>query len=207
MTLQDVDPGQAQDAARRILSERRFRAPDVPRPFRGVMEKLGRWLADVLAAVFEFLDRVLPGPSAAVWGVLAVGLIVGAVLVAARMSRRRVGAQVAHRRRAAPSAPDPGALEAQAAEAEAAGDFAAAVRLRFRAGLLRLDARAAVRGTESMTSRQLARRLRSPRFDYLASEFDQIVYGGRPATADDAATARREWAALLGDVLRRKEAA
>ncbi|MFN2586677.1 MAG: DUF4129 domain-containing protein [Actinomycetota bacterium] len=93
--------------------------------------------------------------------------------------------------------PDPHAIETMAEEAERAQDFAGAVRLRFRAGLLRLEAAGRIRRAESTTSREVARRLRSPRFDRVAAVFDQIVYGGRPATADDAAVARAEWAALL----------
>jgi hypothetical protein len=200
LTLQEVDPGQAQEAARRILSERRFRPPDVPRPFRGVMETLGRWLRRAWDAFLDALDALLPGPDAVVWTVLAVAVVGAAISVAAAMSRRRSVRLAATAAHLAPAGPDPRALEGRADEAEHAGDYATAVRLRFRAGLLRLGSGTALRSTESMTSRQVARRLRSPRFDLLAAAFDQIVYGGRAATASDAETARVEWAALLGDV-------
>ena len=206
MRLQDVDPADAQEAARRILSERRFRAPDVPRPFRGVMETLGRWLRQAWDAFLDALDALLPGADAVVWTVLAIGAVTAAVLVALRMSRRRSVVLGVAARTPAPGGPDPKALEGQADEAERAGDYATAVRLRFRAGLLRLDAGAPRRSTESMTSREVARRLRSARFDLLAAAFDQIVYGGRPATIADAETHRREWAALLGDLRGRRAA-
>ncbi|HEX2195292.1 MAG TPA: hypothetical protein VHJ76_00070, partial [Actinomycetota bacterium] len=61
MAAQVVDPTEAQEAARRILSERRFRAPDVPRPFRGVLEAVGDALRSAWEAFFGVLDQLLPG--------------------------------------------------------------------------------------------------------------------------------------------------
>ncbi|HEV2755895.1 MAG TPA: DUF4129 domain-containing protein [Actinomycetota bacterium] len=198
MLLQRVDPSEAQEVARRILSERRFRAPDVPRPLEGVLDPVGRALRDAWEAFAGVLDDVLPGPRAVVWTVLAIVVVLAAVAVAAVMSRRR-GVGVAGDRLSSshPARRDPRAVEALADEAERAHDFATAVRLRFRAGLLRLEAAGRIRGADSTTSREVARRLRSPRFDHLAALFDQIVYGGRPATAADAETSRSGWDALL----------
>ncbi|MDQ3916096.1 MAG: DUF4129 domain-containing protein [Actinomycetota bacterium] len=204
--LQRIDPAEAQEAARRILAERRFRAPDVPRPLEGLLDPLGRFLRDAWEAVAETLDDLLPGPRSVVWTVLGAAVVAAAVAVAAQISRRRGVQQAAGAGTGAGSSGgvDAGAIEAMAEEAERKQDFAAAVRLRFRAGLLKLEAAGHIRHTESTTSREVARRLRSPRFDHLTAVFDQIVYGGRPATAADAETSRSEWDALLRGT--RKEA-
>ena len=66
-----------------------------------------------------------------------------------RASRRAAEAATAARR--------PRALERRAAEAEAAGDLEAALRLRFRAGLLRLDARGAIDYRPSISTREVRR--------------------------------------------------
>ena len=198
MLLQRVDPSEAQEVARRILAERRFRPPDVPRPLEGFFDPLGRAARDAWETVTEALDDLLPGPRAVVWTVLGVLVVLAAVTVAAWMSRRRA-VRVADTRAAqgGRARVDPREIEAMAAEAERAQDFASAIRLRFRAGLLRLEAAGRIRRAESTTSREVARRLRSPRFDHVAAIFDQVVYGGRAATAADAETSRTGWEALL----------
>ena len=92
---------------------------------------------------------------------------------------------------------EPDRIEALAAEAETAGDFSRAVRLRFRAGLLRLDALDVLAFDPALTTGQIMRALRNEPFDGLASTFDRVVYGEMPATADDAATARTTWPIVL----------
>ena len=41
------------------------------------------------------------------------------------------------------------------------------------------------------------RSLRSADFDRLAADFDEVVYGRRPASAADVETSRSRWAAVL----------
>ena len=48
-----------------------------------------------------------------------------------------------------------------------------------------------------LTNRAVARALRSARFDGLAVDFDEVVYGGRAATSEDVGEARAEWPAVL----------
>jgi hypothetical protein len=176
-------PRDLRAAARGILAERRFRGTSVPGPFRGLIDRLSRWLRSPL----DKLDRVLPGGRAVVWLVLA-GLV---VLVAALLARRALSGRVRAAGRAAaaarPARDDPRALERRADGAEAAGDHALAVRLRFRAGLLRLGIR------PSQPTGEVARALRSDDFDALARTFDEVIYGGRAAHAADSEEARRRW--------------
>jgi hypothetical protein len=119
-------------------------------------------------------------------------------VVALRMARRRERV----RRRAATPRPssgvaDPAALERAAAAAERAGDLRGAIRLRFQAGLLRLDRARVIEWRPSLTTAEIARSVRSPEFASLARRFDEIVYGGRVPLPEDAATARRGWAELI----------
>ena len=87
----------------------------------------------------------------------------------------------------------PAELERRALEAERAGDLDGAVRLRFAAGLLRLDAIHAIDLRPSLTSGAVGRILRSERYDELA----------RPTTRSPTAvvtrpTWMRRWRASSG---------
>jgi hypothetical protein len=71
------------------------------------------------------------------------------------------------------------------------------VRLRFQAGLLLLGESELVAFVPSMSNSEVSRALGSRRFDRLARRFDEIVYGGGHAVAEDVESARREWETLL----------
>jgi len=92
---------------------------------------------------------------------------------------------------------DPDDLDSGASAAEGSGDHETAVRLRFRAGLLRLARRGIITDYNAQTGRQLSQRLHSPTFDALARRHEVIVYGRDPATSSDAATARNHWPRVL----------
>jgi hypothetical protein len=89
---------------------------------------------------------------------------------------------------------DPAELERAADAAERAGQLDVAVRLRFRAGLLRLGNRGAIRYRPSVTTNEVRRVLGSETFDELARTFDAVAYGGRDAGPPDVDAARREFA-------------
>jgi hypothetical protein len=93
---------------------------------------------------------------------------------------------------------DPDELERLAAEAEYRGDLEIALRLRFRAGLLRLAQARVLPARPSLRTFEARRVLRDPRFDRLARDFDEVVYGRRPARPDDLVAAREEWPHVLG---------
>jgi Domain of unknown function (DUF4129) len=189
--------GGARADAQRILREHRFRGSDLPGPFRGLLDRLSRW-ARKLGKVIDLLNALLPGGAGVAWVVLAALVCAIAALVARRVLSGRVRASEAAAAAAGPAHDDARALERRADAAEAAGDLATALRLRFRAGLLRLDERGAIEFRPSISTHEVRRALRSEDFDSLAATFDDVVYGGRPPAAEDLSSARERWPRVVG---------
>jgi hypothetical protein len=185
---------QAREQARSILHERRFHDSQLPRPLHGVLS----WFGDRLHSFVDALDAVLPGGDNVVWLFVAAAVLGFALLVAARLTRARgPGAGRAKSDRGA-AAVDPDVLDRQADEAERAGDYELALRLRFRAGTIRLARRNVLDDPDSVTTGGLVRRLRSEAFAVAAQRFDEVVYGRRRPTPDDARLVREGWRAVLG---------
>lgn len=187
----------AAEDARRILEGRRFNPSPVPRPFRGVLRRLGGWLRPVTGPLGRLWDDV--AGNAVATGAAAAVVVGLAALVTARLVGRRRAAGVGHERwaRTAREGDDPDALEARAAAAERAGDLERAVRLRFRAGLVRLHRAGAIVDRPALTTGQLTRQVTSARLRGLAATFEEVAYGRRPATADDVDAARAGWPRVL----------
>ena len=196
-----ADAAGAREDARAIVAGRRFSPPEVPGPFRGVLERLADWVAPLLD-VIPALDDVIPGGRPVVW-VLLIALVGGvAALLAGRSLRRRTaagGARGAGSTGAAAAVEDPDALDRRARDAAARGEHELALRLSFRAGVARLDRRGMIEARPSLSTGAVARALHSPQFDRAAARFDEVVYGRRPAAPDDLAAAHEAWSAVLGD--------
>jgi hypothetical protein len=193
-----VDPDRAREEARRILSEGRFHPRGAFRPFAGFFRWVGNAIVDPIRSCFHKLGGIVPDFGSPLWLVLAFVVVVLAAVVAFRLSRDR-GRQRSDRHPAGASEDglDPAELERRAAEAERRGELAEALRLRFRAGLLRLDELGVIELRPGLTNAAAGRALRSPHYDSLAGDFDEVVYGGRPATPGDVEAARSEWPRLL----------
>lgn len=192
--MAEVDAGEARQQAQRVLEGDRYRTRDVPRPFRGALRWVGERVQDVVDPVADALSTPV-GLAAAL--VLVAAVTVALVVWAVRR-RTRVAAHHEDRRRRA-GRPDPDALDAEAEAAEAAGDLEAAVRLRFRAGVLRLEAAGVLARRPDATTGRLRRDVPSPAFGALAATFDEVAYGGRRPTPDDVARARRGWPVVLAE--------
>jgi hypothetical protein len=190
-----VDPDRAREQAREILGSRRYKPADVPRPFEGALE----WLGDRLRPIGDFFSRITESLlGKVVLAALLAGIVtVIVLLVARRRAARDTGVGAGRRRRSRDEGRDPGRLEREADAAERRGDLDTALRLRFRAGLLRLDRAGAISFRPSITTGQVARRLRLPTFDDLAVTFDAVAYGGRHASATDLSAARTAWPRVL----------
>jgi len=194
-----VSPADSRSSARSILSERRFRGSGVPRPLHRPLH----WFGEKLRRLYDSISAPLPGDGTLFWTIVAALVVAAAAYVAARLGQRRAGRIVELGARGARSAADdPGQLERDAALAEREGDFELALRLRFRAGLLRLGQRRALPARASLTNGEIGRRLRSESFRGLARDFDEVVYGRRPAASDDVDRARDGWPRVLEEATR-----
>jgi hypothetical protein len=200
-------PQGARAEARRILAERRFHRSRPPQPLRPILSAIGRateWVAHVLRPVwhpFVSIARNVPGGAPIFWSVLAVAVVTAAAFLFRTAARRRDRRVLAGGERHPRSpADDPAALERAALAAEGSGELELALRLRFRAGVLRLQRARVVPAGGILTSRVLSRQLRSREFDLAAGVFDEVVYGRRPAQPVDVATTREAWQQVLRTV-------
>jgi hypothetical protein len=191
---------EARGQAREILAQDRFREG---KHHEGPLHAAFVWLGDRL----EDAGRSLPGGEVVGWLLLVAVVATLAAVIATWIGARR-------RHRAATRVPGPGdvpgaaalgpaALERQADDAERAGDLDAAIRLRFAAGLLRLDATPAIALHPSLTSGDIGCLLESTTYDDLATTHDAIAYGGHHASEPDATTARERWPVVVGEARRR----
>jgi hypothetical protein len=196
-------------SVRRILESRRFQPPDPPRPLRGAIRRLGGWLAPVtrpagrlLRPVWRAINDAFSHTVTAI--PLGIALVVAVALVARALVRRRarLGVERARRLDADLRGLDPADLERQADAAEAGGQLDHAFRLRFLAGLLRLDQAGALAYRPSLTTGELVRSVPSATFPRMASAFDAIAYGGRQPGPADMAQAKADWPRILDEARR-----
>ena len=197
-----VAPADARRDAQQILDARRYKGAQVPRPFAGPIA----WLGDRIQPVIDWIDdlgRSVPGGPIVLWMVLAALVLSAAAGVTSQTIRRRAIAIERARTAALPATEDPHQLERAADRAERDGDWELAVRLRFRAGLLRLDRRRVLVYRPSLTTGEIARATGSRSFAEIGDRFDAIVYGGRPAEQEDAEAAKRGWEAVQAEAVAR----
>jgi hypothetical protein len=204
------DAGGARRAAQHILAGPQFHAHPGRSfdPLGGVLNTIGRALAFVftpighgLAAAFDWVARRI-GAGVAL-ALCLVALAVAVAALASLMLRRRARLGALRPERQAVRGEDPRQLDLDADSAEAAGDLETAVRLRFRAGLARLERGGLVAGRDTKTSADLAAVLRSPAFEQLAADLESIVYAGNEAGAEQAAAARALWPRVAEEAGRR----
>jgi hypothetical protein len=194
-----IDPDAARRVAEDILADARYHPRRGPRPLAGFFERLGELIVDPVIRFFRSIGGGLPDIGSLPWLALAAGVVIAALVVAVRLSsgrgRQRFASQGLFGDDEHGLGPDE--LERRADESERRGDLDAALRLRFLAGLARLDDAGVVRLRPGLTNTAVSRTLRSRDFDGLANDFDEVAYGGRPATTDDVTTARSTWPAVV----------
>lgn len=196
-----VDPDAARAAARSILGSRRFRGSPTPRPLRKPLT----WVGDRASGVFGWIGRAfshVPSGLLLLLAIAAVGAAVAYFASKVKANRGSADRRTGTAPEAGEDAENAAALERAADAAELAGRLDAAVRLRFRAGLLRLGDRGAIRYRPSVTTNEVRRVLGSETFDELARTFEAITYGGREAEAPDVHAARRAWPRVVADAKR-----
>lgn len=199
VALGAVDPDAARRVAEDILVDPRYHPRRGPRPLAGFFERLGELIVDPVIRFFRSIGDALPDIGSLPWVALAAAVVVAALVVAARLSSGRGRQRFASRGIIGDDEQDLGSdeLERRADDAERRGDLDTALRLRFLAGLTRLDDAGVVRLRPGLTNAAVSRALRSRDFDGLAHDFDEVAYGGRAATAEDVTTARSAWPAVV----------
>ncbi len=194
----------ARQQARNILSHPPF-VPSRDNWLVGLFHHIGNWLYGPYHWLDDRYHHLLESLGGS--GLLHLSTVILAVVVVVVFSvvglllarrRARVGiARAQHLQLAGDE--DPDELDRAAAAAEELGDHELGVRLRFRAGLARLEHGGLVTGRAARTRGQLSAQLRSPTFDALAGHLEEIVYAGRAATHDDSAEARAGWPLVPGE--------
>jgi hypothetical protein len=181
------------------------------RPLAGALHTVGHWLDDAFGPIGRWiLHHVLRPTASGVhvafgnwWPYVVGALAVGAgTLVASLLVRRRarVARDAPQRARPTQAQEDPEQLERLALEAERRAELARAVRLRFRAGLVRLERQGYIDHRDIRTTQQLKRAVPSATFGALATDIEEIVYGGRAATMDEVVAARQGWPRVTEEV-------
>jgi len=197
----------AQRQARRIQESDRYRPDDPPRPLAGLLRRIGELLEPITNPFGNVLGAIFDNP----WGVAGVALLIVVVvgIITSRLIRR--GARATAFRldgtggtglAVDPRTADPAALEREADAAERAGDFDRAIRLRFLAGVLRLDRAGVIRYRASVTTGELVRTIRSSAFRPLARIFDEVAYGGRQPGQAELERAKADWPRVLEEARR-----
>ena len=193
-----VDPERARAQAESVLEQGKFQSSELPRPFKGLLDEIGERLRPVGDWLADLLNDVTGGHPG--WGlVVLLGIAgIGAAIASRKVIARRARRASESRERAqAEERASAAELESRADTAERKGDLETALRLRFRAGLIRLAEARAVPPRASLTSGELKELLRSKEFEEIAATFDEVVYGRRPARAEDVASSRAGWQSLL----------
>jgi hypothetical protein len=161
------------------------------------VSSLGRIVSSPLRGLGHLVDSAggeIPGGVPAAWAALAIAVGVVAWLVARAAGRSRLAGAAASSGSRPARADD---LERDAAVAEREQRFADAVRLRFRAGLMRLADRDRIPSGRAVATHEVSLALGSERFDALARRFDEIAYGGASAGPADAQEQRHGWPEVL----------
>lgn len=179
----DVGRDAARDAAVRELSDPAYQQAEP-----STVTKVLRWVLDRLGDLLDGVSGLVPGGAL---GLAVLAVLVIAVIVAVRL---RVGALA--RSATSSSVFDSGKLSAAdhraAAEAAVAqGNLAEAVRERFRAVVRGLEERGVLDERSGRTVDEVAKVAGARLPDHAsalrdaARLFDDVCYGGRPATVDD----------------------
>ena len=187
-----IDPDRAREQARDVLAERRFQPNGCRRRCAGSRERIGDALrrgGGPLESAYDWVAGWFPGGPPLLITLLAATILAGqprrssrAASPAAAQARAPARAR-AGRRRGAP--PERGAACAgRPTTPSARGDLDAALRLRFRAGLVELHARELIELRPALTNHELLRAVPSPTLADLVDGFEAVAYGGREAAAE-----------------------
>jgi hypothetical protein len=178
----DIGPDDARDAAARELSDPAYRAAEP--------SAIGRALGWVAQRVLDLINGAVSVAPGGVLGLVVLALVVVLLVVVVRL---RMGGIARTRRRATVFEGAPRSAEDHRRAAELArsrGELAEAVRERFRAVVRELEQRGVLDELSGRTVDEIAVRAgralpsSANALHAAAGVFDDVVYGGRPATVD-----------------------
>lgn len=194
----DTDPAEARRLAEKILSDRKYKEARPPNPFERPIAWIGATVRRFFSSIADLVDRIIPGNARQAWGVIALlaGLATVLFVIQLAIRRQRVRA-IAAIGKASLTFEDPAQLEALAAAAANKANYGESIRLRFRAGLVRLEQSRRIADPSHHTNGDIYESVRAEPLLHLQRQFDQIIYGRAEANADDEAEARRNWKHLL----------
>ncbi|HYO46138.1 MAG TPA: hypothetical protein VEY33_05560 [Gemmatimonadota bacterium] len=193
-----ISSEQARQEAGDVLTQGKFKERDIPRPFRGILDEIGERLRPVGEWFVELANDLTGGRPEWLLALLAAIVVVVSILVARRIIHKRTRDAVDRPRTGLDTAGlDARELESQADEAERNGLLETAIRLRFKAGLVRLAESGAIPSRASLTSEEIAEFVRSRDFEEIAATFDEVVYGRRAPAQADVVRSGTGWAAVL----------
>jgi len=208
-TATERDPAaRAREQAREVLAQRRFQPAELPTPLRSVRERIGAAVREAgrpFEAAYRWVASWFPGGPPVLLALLAGAILAGAAAIAARAGARRARAHAGagggdRGERNGREVLSADRLRDEAERAERRGDLEAALRLRFRAGLVELDSRELIELRPALTNHELLRAVPSPTLASLVDGFEAVAYGGRPAVADDLDVAREGWPRVAEEV-------
>ncbi len=186
-------------AAREELADGKYDTEEAPQPFKRFFDSIGDWVQDRI----DDLDDLLPGGVEVPWFLLGLAILLVAFGLGSRMGRRlQLDDEARSPAGAAARAGSAAELERRAEAAEREGRLDDALRLRFSAGLRRLDDAAVIELRPSLTTGEVRRALRSGEFDALALTFERVTYGEDAAVAGDVDEARSGWPRVLEEARR-----
>jgi hypothetical protein len=212
--MQPAQGGSFSDQARRqaqqILSRSPYKAKGPshsPAPLAGFLHAVGRLYQRTVDPVWHWIQQHIFSPihtrfsdTFGTWaGIVAIGIAIAlGVAIAILLERHRT-------RTAQKSAPpvimrgpdDPDRIERDALRYENEGDFDKALRLRFQAGLLRLERSGYINDRLVKTNTQVSAQINSPNFDKLAHRHEEVVYAGDIATSADSDEAKQSWPRVI----------
>ena len=189
-----ADVAGARTAANDILTSGRYQSA---RPG----ENNPNWLESAIGWIIDHIPRPVKSlfGSREAWVLLGVIALVVMIASAARHGRKRLTEPEAAGHASSPTANAPDLMRA-ADEAERAGDYSQAVRLRFAATVVDLRRIGVVASEQTTTAGMVRRALPGQEVSTLSRAFEQVAYAAAPASADDAAAARVGWSRVLSKV-------
>lgn len=198
LLLRSQDPESARRAAKTILSKLPYYTPKSKSRLDGFLEPIGRPIGKLFSkvgrAIGKFFEAIVPGSGPWETTLIVVIIAVVAGLVARWVIRRRTTTWTANATERSLAASE---LDRLADEAAARGDHALAVILRFRAGIVRLDA--GLRPSASRATNATIAATIPSSFPPLAGSFDAIRYGDASASEATASAAKSGWSDVLNE--------